>query len=47
MIAARVAHALGARITGPVVDQCHNLVETATAVTFTARARRRVTAATC
>lgn len=28
VIAARVAHALGARITGPVVDQCHNLVET-------------------
>ena len=28
MIAARVAHALGARITDPVVDQCHNLVQT-------------------
>lgn len=27
LIAARVAHALGARPTGPVVDQCHNLVE--------------------
>ncbi|WDZ88160.1 RNA ligase RtcB family protein [Micromonospora cathayae] len=27
LIAARVAHALGARVTDPVVDQCHNLVE--------------------
>ncbi|HEY0699407.1 MAG TPA: RtcB family protein, partial [Micromonospora sp.] len=27
LIAARVAHALGARTTEPVVDQCHNLVE--------------------
>ncbi|MFE0592176.1 RNA ligase RtcB family protein [Micromonospora echinospora] len=27
LIAARVAHALGARPTAPIVDQCHNLVE--------------------
>jgi release factor H-coupled RctB family protein len=27
LMAARVAHALGAEPTGPIVDQCHNLVE--------------------
>jgi release factor H-coupled RctB family protein len=47
LLAARVAHALGAVATEPVVDQCHNWSRSAMVPTCTARARRPAMVAMC
>lgn len=47
LMAARVAHALGAEPTEPIVDECHNLVEVRDGVYLHRKGRRRVTVATC